>query len=53
MSTSLSGWRRRRSYELIRITHWTPEQLEAQPGHLLDVLRQLDWLHRSIDESGE
>lgn len=36
-------------YQIIRLTHWTPEQIDEQPATLLDALRAVDGVFRRVD----
>jgi hypothetical protein len=40
---------RNRLYELVRITGWTLEQIEATPAVDLDWLVQIDRVHREVE----
>lgn len=47
----LPGWLTEATelHQIIRLTGWTPEQIEDQPAALLDALRAVDNVYRKVE----
>lgn len=55
VSTDLPDWLNDAAalHDIIRLTGWTPEQIDEQPAALLDALRAVDRVNRGLERERE